>query len=240
MEELRAEILEAERARSDLLKWKLILVAGLGAVGLGLNPDTTPVPLVLIGIPLVCGYVDLLCRHLILRVHVIGGFLRTRSRHDDGPAELAWKQALFRDYEEEALAKNAAFDFENWALVWSSAVLSIAVGGYGLFLDKEAERWPVFLSGVAGLALTLAVELMFESRKAAIGGDVGELLELWRGLPVLGGQAKPERDEHGTRHAVEPAADSRTAQEVPGLGDRERVARQPGQRHRAEHETERE
>jgi hypothetical protein len=29
MEELRAEILEAERSRSDLLKWKLVLIAGL-------------------------------------------------------------------------------------------------------------------------------------------------------------------------------------------------------------------
>jgi hypothetical protein len=45
VEELRAEILEVERARSDLLKWKLVLVAGLGAFGLGLNPDTEPVPL---------------------------------------------------------------------------------------------------------------------------------------------------------------------------------------------------
>jgi hypothetical protein len=132
----------------------------------------------------------------------IGGFLRTR-RSKDGPDELAWKQTLVRDYEREALAKHAAFDFENWALVWSSFVLSVIVGSYGLFLEQNAERWPVFLSGVAGLVLTLAVELMFESRKAAIGGDAGALLGFWRRLAVLGGQAQAESDEHGTGSSIE-------------------------------------
>ena len=91
MEQLRSEILEAHNARSDLLKWKLVLVAGLGTIGLGLTQEIAH-PIVLIGIPLVCAYVDLLTRHLTLRIHVIAGFLRTGdgSGPDDG---------FFRRYE---------------------------------------------------------------------------------------------------------------------------------------------
>jgi hypothetical protein len=99
MEELRAEILEAERSRSDLLKWKLVLVAGLGAIGIGVQTNSGRVPLVLIGIPLVCAYVDLLCRHLTLRVHVIGQFLRSRPPQGP-PADVIWKEQFFRSYEQ--------------------------------------------------------------------------------------------------------------------------------------------
>lgn len=31
----KTEIIEAEKSRTDLLKWKLLIVAALGAVGLG-------------------------------------------------------------------------------------------------------------------------------------------------------------------------------------------------------------
>jgi hypothetical protein len=189
MEELRAEILEAERARSDLLKWKLVLVAALAAFGLGLNPDTEPVPLVLIAVPLVCAYVDLICRHLTPRVHVIGGFLRTRKDRRGDPAEAAWRQRFFREYEERAQEKHAAFGFENWALFWSSALLSLVVGLYGLHLYGDTERWwaeALIVSGTAGVLLTLAVEWTFEARKAKIDGDEGPLVRWWR--YVIGGE----------------------------------------------------
>jgi hypothetical protein len=74
IEAFKNEIIEAERSRTDLLKWKLILVAALGAIGLGINsPGSTLQPtlslhLVLCLIPLVCVYVDLLCSHLGMRI----------------------------------------------------------------------------------------------------------------------------------------------------------------------------
>ena len=64
--DFRTEIVEAQKGRTDLLKWKLILVAALGALGLGINgfsKDAKPalsLDLALCLIPLVCVYVDLL------------------------------------------------------------------------------------------------------------------------------------------------------------------------------------
>jgi hypothetical protein len=76
LEFLREEILNAQKVRSDLLKWKLGLVGTLGAVGLGLaGADTAGHPdLVLCAVPFVSVYVDLLCRHLSLRILVIGKY----------------------------------------------------------------------------------------------------------------------------------------------------------------------
>jgi phosphorylase kinase alpha/beta subunit len=92
-EQLREETLESQKVRSDLLKWKLLLVAALGSAGLGLG-QVSPAPttmtdagmtfeLVLCLIPLVCLYVDLLCSHMTVRMHVIGIFLKTHRDADD-------------------------------------------------------------------------------------------------------------------------------------------------------------
>ena len=35
MEKLGTELVEAQKARTDFIKWKLLLVSGLGAAGLG-------------------------------------------------------------------------------------------------------------------------------------------------------------------------------------------------------------
>jgi len=40
VQQLATELVEAQHVRSDLLKWKVVLVAGLAATGLGLV-DTT-------------------------------------------------------------------------------------------------------------------------------------------------------------------------------------------------------
>ena len=75
MDKLREEIIEAEKIRADLIKWKLILVAGLGAAGLGLNGNSCDdMTLLLCLIPFVCVYVDLVARHFNLRIHVIAEF----------------------------------------------------------------------------------------------------------------------------------------------------------------------
>ena len=90
------------------MKWKLILVATLGAIGLGLNNTQLVVAenekivelpiqissyLILCFIPLVCVYVDSLCQHLYLRVLVIGVFFRQYHYRDS--SEIDW----FREYE---------------------------------------------------------------------------------------------------------------------------------------------
>ncbi len=167
MEQLRSEILEAHKARSDLLKWKLALVAGLGTIGLGLTQDIAH-PIVLIGIPLVCAYVDLLTRHLTLRIHVIAGFLRTGD--ESGPDE-----ALYRRYEAFVERNRSAFAFEDWPLYLSSIVLSLGVAGYGLMTlvrDDASERSPdlaLVVTGLGGALVAYAIDRSYRTKVAAIG-----------------------------------------------------------------------
>lgn len=73
---LRSEIIESEKARIDLLKYKLVAVAALGSIGLGLNKESSQHPLILALIPLVCIYVDLLCYHNTMRILVIGKYFK--------------------------------------------------------------------------------------------------------------------------------------------------------------------
>ncbi|OGD69619.1 hypothetical protein A3E89_01940 [Candidatus Campbellbacteria bacterium RIFCSPHIGHO2_12_FULL_35_10] len=77
---LRAEIIESQKARIDLLKYKLIAIAALGSIGLGLGSNRPEnAPLILALIPLVCLYVDLLCYHNTMRILVIGQFFKKNS-----------------------------------------------------------------------------------------------------------------------------------------------------------------
>jgi hypothetical protein len=124
---LRSEIVESEKARIDLLKWKIILIAALGAVGFGMSrEDAQPMPAVLGFIPLVCAYVDLVCVHNTLRILVIAHFLRT-------DATPAGSQA--KAYEELCQSVRQAFLLEPFALVGTTILFSFFVAFIGLYLD---------------------------------------------------------------------------------------------------------
>jgi hypothetical protein len=176
MDTLREEALNSQSARSDLLKWKLVLVGALGAVGLGLAgaADTTGQPdLVLCAIPPVCLYVDLLCRHLSLRILVIGSYFRFSPEPD---------ASVLRAYETHADELRSAFALEDWAVAWSTLVLSIAVFGYGFSVPGEFKA-PFFVSGALGVVVTVAAEIIYRRKVTVVrqppgapaepaGGDV--------------------------------------------------------------------
>lgn len=159
METLREEILQAQRVRSDLLKWKLGLVGALGSAGLGFAGTTElrHADLVLCAIPPVCVYVDLLCRHLSLRILVIGRFIRG-SKAKDGAARML---SSYEEYVERARelpsAKEgrprSAFALEDWALSGSTYALSIAIAVYGIYLASIFSI-PFVISGAMGLFIT--------------------------------------------------------------------------------------
>jgi phosphorylase kinase alpha/beta subunit len=156
---LPEEIFGAHEARADFLKWKLVLVAALGAAGLGIGDKFEQGRLLLALIPLVCIYADLLCTNLKVRVIVIGSFYS--SFRGDG-------------YERFAQRNRKVFDTEAWALHYSTYVVCIILTGIGLFSQTFDElswrmpfpwKWPwqwpanddliLIVAGLAGLLLSV-------------------------------------------------------------------------------------
>ncbi len=117
------EIIEAQKCRSDMLKWKLVLVAVLGAAGLGLSEKVNAAPLVLCMIPFVCLYVDLLCCNNNVRQILIGSYYNTCEQDA---------------YECFVGKHRRAFALEDWALFWSTRVLCALVTLAGVLLVAGA------------------------------------------------------------------------------------------------------
>lgn len=184
MQTLRDEILQAHQTRSDLLKWKLVVAGGLGAVGLGFAGAEGPVTnadLVLCAIPPACLYVDLLCRHLTLRIIVIGTFL---NKH--GAAHEAALLAAYEHHAERArnLSRKgrilpsrtmSAFALEDWALSWSTIALSLAVLVYGAIAKNDEFLPPFVVSGVLGVAVTVFAMVVYTRRFAGTTNLVAEV-----------------------------------------------------------------
>lgn len=162
MEKLRDEILHCESTRSVLLKWKLAVVGVVGAAGLGFS-GSTRVPhavFVLCVIPPVAVYVDLLCRHLALKMLVIGTFL-AQWRGGNDPARV------FSSYESWAM-ETRVLKVDKWSrrrlLPWNwkwnnflewleEHFVGRKPGPVGAF---DLEDWALSISTVA-LSLALVV-----------------------------------------------------------------------------------
>jgi len=166
VKELRAEIIDGEKARVDFQKWKLVLVAGLGAAGLGLGGAGSQAHLQLLCvIPLVSGYVDLLCKHITLRIMVIGTYLRKLDELSRAPGDVL-------DYEgfvERARKKVQPFELEDWVMDGSTLVLSAAIAAYGLWAWRRfpflsIDVWPYLVSGVLGLFMFALVRFVGNSK----------------------------------------------------------------------------
>ena len=169
METLRNEIIESQKARNDLLKWKLLLVSGLGAAGLGFSQHTGAFKdeLVLCCIPFVCAYVDLVCHHLYLRILVIGKFIslipaKKGTRSCIGQYEI-FVDTNFRNPDKRRRKKIGAFDLEDWALVGSSIILSLALIVYSLWSTVEPKR-PFIISGSLGILASIAIHFFARHR----------------------------------------------------------------------------
>jgi hypothetical protein len=128
VEKLRDEIIETEKSRSDLIKWKIILIAAIGAAALGvgveLKPDVRAPVALLALVPFVCLYVDAACFHLDLRILAIAAFLRTRLPEED-PASI---------YELGITQERDAFNLESVALRYTTlglCLLLIIIGWPG-------------------------------------------------------------------------------------------------------------
>jgi len=181
MDRLREEILNSQAVRSDLLKYKLVIAGALGAAGLGLAGANAAghSDLVLCAVPLACLYVDLLCRHLSLRILVIGMFFRAQAGSAADTNDEVKELAAYEDFVEEArdlgrrvsfLWKSDVFGLEDAAVTWSTVALSLGVLVYGIVVwipppEHQAQfAIPFVLSGAIGLGGSLVANLVYRDK----------------------------------------------------------------------------
>ena len=154
---LRDEIIEHAKARGELYKWKIILVAGLGYAASGLvgAPSPRERACLLAFIPWVCIYTDLLCRDRVLKTALIGRFLflaAERSNKDPSDGEYqafastassmrthgVWDSARRQWGRIRKFSKGestaSVYAFEVFALNWSTVAIAIGVVFWGLAL----------------------------------------------------------------------------------------------------------
>ncbi len=160
------EIIEAQKIRSDLLKWKIIVVAALGATGLGLSTRSLPyTDLALCCIPFVCAYLDLLCRHLSLRIRVIswlweqGGSPQTNSTTD---VEREYMQR-HETFVQEA-RRRGILALEDVTVVVSSLVFSLALVVLPSILGPSVlpHTGLVLGSGILGIILAASIQFVYQ------------------------------------------------------------------------------
>lgn len=170
LECLRIEILESQKARIDLLKYKLFAIAALGAIGLGLgeklnHPRIDP-DVILCIIPFVCIYIDLLCCHNTMRILVIARFLN----YSGDPYEK-YIGMLGKNNNHHKKGAGYYFELEDFSLHGSSILLGGLLALYGcvillfpsLLYEVKANTGYLFLFiGIAGVIFTFHYKNVYE------------------------------------------------------------------------------
>ena len=184
MEKLRDEIIEAQKIRADLIKWKLVLVAALGASGLGLGASQEGSMYMLLGlIPFVCSYVDLETRHLELRVHVIAAFMRHYSKY------IPQQNASLSDYEVycKSLHDRKIFTLASNAPILSTSLISCLVIISTFVLPSSPSLFEtviLIMSGLIGLSVTQYCEDAYKKQRQKIDAGDG-LSKLQKQMPEV-------------------------------------------------------
>jgi hypothetical protein len=186
LQNLRTEILESEKARIDLLKYKLIAVASLAAIGLGFakyeNSEMTKnADYVLCIIPFVCAYVDLLCYHNTIRILVIACFLNHYGDSYEG-------YIVKLGNANEKGGVRYFFDMEDLALFWSSIGLSVLLAFYsvipyfietnkseGSILTNNLEGSIFLTAGIVASAISIYTKLSFTAHQKALFSTADKL-----------------------------------------------------------------
>lgn len=166
MENLLTEIHDAQRARQDLLKWKLLVVSVLGGYGLGFSGESRNenAPLVLGLIPFASVYIDLLCRNLSIRSKSIAHFLAAEAERADSMLEARYARFYYQH-----VSKKRGPALESLALIWSTVFLCAGTLASGTLLASSwGQQAFIAGSGLVGIALALRVEKQYQAQKQAI------------------------------------------------------------------------
>lgn len=173
---LKQEINQTHQTIYDIAKWKLILVSSIAGLSLGVTVEqqTGDFHLLLLIIPLVCAYSDLVYYQNLLRIFVLATFLRTRTECSDLIVE-------YENYVHDTRQKKV-FNFEKSSQFLSSLVFSFAAI-VSIYLEV---RHPTFLSEgslgplriicaawAVGIALIIWVFLLFKDRNEVLNARKG-------------------------------------------------------------------
>lgn len=162
LDAFRNEIVESEKNRTELLKWKLFLVSAIGSVALGFGEMSNPVifpPLLLCFIPLICVFVDALCRHLQLRILAIFEMITCFSSYEKFCNEIRKKTKL------------GIFDLEDWAMEWSTSFASGLLVVGGPFISQTKTETSIFIcSGLIGISLSLFLDSNYKRKRSGLSG----------------------------------------------------------------------
>lgn len=158
------EILQAQASRSELLKWKLLLMAGLGAAAFGLGEGKGVAPVLLALIPLACVYVDLLCSNLNIRQIAIGTYYRTECNDK---------------YEGLCHENRRAYRMEDWSLYGSTRVVCV------LLILFALSGAPVIVHGTEGGASAAAEPVVSTAAPEDVMiGQLGAATAAWENIVV--------------------------------------------------------
>ncbi len=174
MESLKQELLQSQQTRDSFMKYKLLLVSGIGAVGLGFS-KSSPVPqaeLVLCLIPIACCYVDLLCRNLSLRTKLLSRFFFEENRYADRVE--ARFECFYQKFDKTRGKGRKENALEGFALLFSTLFLSVAIIPVGIMITSKGQciyNWRSLLfviAGIAGLLISRLINSEYQTQKDLI------------------------------------------------------------------------
>lgn len=163
---LRDEIIESQKARADLFKWKIILVAAIGAAVLGVGDPlaggkaagqagqddlVSKREYLLCLVPLVCVYTDILCAHMNLRIRVIGQFLRIHpipAATDDSATQVAYENFVHKT-RQMAKPSLRAIVHEAWKAMFGASLNAFVFEDIALHVSTMLLSLFVVMWGVA-------------------------------------------------------------------------------------------
>lgn len=185
---LRTEIIESEKTKTDLMKWKLVLIAGVGSTTFGLAQSAILLKFqyLICLLPCVCLYVDLIYFQINLKIISIGSFIRQLKPLDSQKPDIS-TMILYEKYVEKIrkTQNQNSWSFERWAIQGSSILSSIFVILFGFIVtifekctpscspsvdiyDLLKEFFLFFFTGLIGLITTIFISKLFENKKIFI------------------------------------------------------------------------
>ncbi len=183
MDTLKKELLQAQKTRDDLMKWKLGVVSAVSAAALGFTGRSTGnhSSLALCVIPLACCYVDLLCRNLSIRTKLLSAFMSEESKNLVVTADELF-EAFYQDFDRRRGRRDA---LEGLALVISTVTLSALVPLIGLVVHpsdlplgwERLGQWHSLLflgAGLLGLLGSALVHQQYSAQRRFITATADE------------------------------------------------------------------